>query len=115
MFVFLPIVREIKHDVMTYAETYDFIFAKGWWSINELLLCSGVDNTLMVCDKSCTIHFSLFICLWLFSSNLSFIVIHSKYIYIFYRLIARSLIYYVFGKCEGVPMWMWELPTYSLI
>lgn len=83
MFVFLPNVKEIKQDVMTSAATYDVIIAKGWWSINELLLCSGVDNTLTVCDKSCIIHSSLFIRLWLFSSNLSFMMIPSNDILVF--------------------------------
>ena len=43
MFVLLYEVKEVRHDVMTYVESYYFVAAKDWWGINELPLCYGVE------------------------------------------------------------------------
>lgn len=53
---------KVKHDVMTFAEAYDFVITKDWWDIKELPLCYGFDNIITFFDKNKNknpIHFSL--------------------------------------------------------
>ena len=53
-FVFLPKIKEVRHDVMRYAMTYDFVLAKDWWGINKMPLNLGVDKIVTIW----TSHFS---------------------------------------------------------
>lgn len=48
MFVFMSGVKEVKHDVMTYAMIYEFVIIKDWQGIKEMSLCLDVDKTLTV-------------------------------------------------------------------
>ena len=50
MLVCFPKVKEVRMDVMTYAEFFDFAIAKDWWGINNLALCLGVDRIHTVCS-----------------------------------------------------------------
>lgn len=46
--IFLPEIKDMRVNMIMYAETYDFAIANDWWGINVLPLCLGIDKTLMV-------------------------------------------------------------------
>lgn len=73
MLVFLPKVKEIMHDVMTYASTYDFVSAKGLVGIKDLFLYFEVRKLYgALYIFSCTIfliHIFLIACLVLTCVN----------------------------------------------
>lgn len=64
MLVFLLEVKEVTQDVMTCVETYNFIIAKDWWGIDELLLCFGVEKSLTISNKMFLEPSFLFLCIY---------------------------------------------------
>ena len=57
LILFVFNIKTIRDDVKSFAHTYYFNFLRDWWRVNEMMLCSPLDNSLMVLNISKILKF----------------------------------------------------------